>query len=52
MKKVIEKSRIDPQLVEDICVGNVSDGKAAYKARAASLAAGKYTVQLNLTAAA
>lgn len=23
LKKVIEKSRIDPQLVEDICCGNV-----------------------------
>ncbi|KAN0095949.1 thiolase [Hyaloscypha variabilis] len=40
LKKVIEKSRIDPQLVEDICCGNVSDGKAAYKLRAAALAAG------------
>merc|ERR1712093_393628 len=40
LKKVIEKSRIDPQLVEDICCGNVSDGKAAYKVRAAALAAG------------
>lgn len=24
LKKVLEKSRIDPQLVEDICCGNVS----------------------------
>jgi acetyl-CoA acyltransferase 1 len=40
LKKVAEKSSIDPQLVEDICCGNVSDGKAAYKLRAASLAAG------------
>merc|ERR1711977_393183 len=40
LKKVIERSRIDPQLVEDICCGNVSDGKAAYKVRAAALAAG------------
>jgi len=40
MKNVIEKSKIDPKLVEDICVGNVNDGKAAYKARAACLAAG------------
>ncbi|MCJ1351917.1 MAG: hypothetical protein MMC33_001901 [Icmadophila ericetorum] len=40
MKKVIEKSRIDPQVVEDICLGNVSNGKAAYIVRAASLAAG------------
>ncbi|MCJ1245750.1 hypothetical protein MMC30_002954 [Trapelia coarctata] len=40
MKKVIEKSRLDPQMVEDICLGNVSNGKAAYLVRAASLAAG------------
>lgn len=40
LKKVIEKSNIDPQMVEDICLGNVSNGKAAYIARAASLAAG------------
>ncbi|KAL8660317.1 MAG: hypothetical protein Q9202_006659 [Teloschistes flavicans] len=40
LKKVIEKSNIDPQMVEDICLGNVNDGKAAYLVRAASLAAG------------
>jgi len=40
LKKVIEKSKIDPNLVEDICMGNVSDGKAAYIVRAAMLAAG------------
>ncbi|KAI9172548.1 putative sulfate transporter [Paramyrothecium foliicola] len=40
LKEVRERSKIDPALVEDICLGNVSDGKAAYKARAASLAAG------------
>jgi len=40
LKKVIEKSRIDPALVEDICLGNVSNGKAAYICRAAGLAAG------------
>ncbi|EKD20101.1 uncharacterized protein L3040_002222 [Drepanopeziza brunnea f. sp. 'multigermtubi'] len=40
LKQVIQKSRIDPQLVEDICCGNVSDGTAAYKVRAAALAAG------------
>jgi len=39
-KQIIQKSRIDPQLIEDLCLGNVNDGKAAYKARAASLAAG------------
>ena len=27
LKKVIEKSRIDPQMVEDICLGNVSFGR-------------------------
>ncbi|KAL8693369.1 MAG: hypothetical protein Q9218_001806 [Villophora microphyllina] len=40
LKKVIEKSNIDPQMVEDICLGNVNDGKSAYLVRAASLAAG------------
>ncbi|KAK5079995.1 hypothetical protein LTR70_009053 [Exophiala xenobiotica] len=40
LKKVLEKSKIDPNLIEDVCMGNVSDGKAAYKVRAASLAAG------------
>lgn len=40
LKKVLEKSKIDPQVVEDVCMGNVSDGKAAYKVRAAMLAAG------------
>lgn len=38
--EVLRKSNIDPQMVEDICMGNVSDGKAAYYLRAASLAAG------------
>lgn len=40
LEQVIAKSKIDPALVEDICLGNVSDGKAAYKIRAAALAAG------------
>ncbi|KFA45545.1 hypothetical protein S40293_06579 [Stachybotrys chartarum IBT 40293] len=40
LKEVRERSNLDPALVEDICLGNVSDGKAAYKVRAASLAAG------------
>ncbi|KAF4629235.1 hypothetical protein G7Y89_g8914 [Cudoniella acicularis] len=40
LKQVIEKSKIDPQLIEDICCGNVSEGKAAYLIRAAALAAG------------
>jgi acetyl-CoA acyltransferase 1 len=29
LKKVIEKSRIDPQLVEDICCGNVRPPRSA-----------------------
>ncbi|KAL2352446.1 beta ketoadipyl CoA thiolase [Cryomyces antarcticus] len=40
LKEVVRKSRLDPQMVEDICLGNVSDAKAAYYVRAASLAAG------------
>lgn len=40
LKIVREKSRLDPQMVEDICLGNVNDGKAAVKLRAAALAAG------------
>ncbi|KAK4112717.1 3-ketoacyl-CoA thiolase [Canariomyces notabilis] len=40
LKEVRERSKLDPALVEDICLGNVSDGKAAYKLRAALLAAG------------
>ncbi|AEO58397.1 3-ketoacyl-CoA thiolase [Thermothelomyces thermophilus ATCC 42464] len=40
LKEVKERSKLDPSLVEDICLGNVSDGKAAYKLRAAALAAG------------
>ncbi|THX56855.1 beta ketoadipyl CoA thiolase, partial [Aureobasidium pullulans] len=40
LEQVVQKSRIDPQMVEDICLGNVSDAKAAYYVRAACLAAG------------
>lgn len=40
LKEVIRKSRLDPQMVEDVCLGNVSDAKAAYYVRAAMLAAG------------
>ncbi|ETS75887.1 hypothetical protein PFICI_12831 [Pestalotiopsis fici W106-1] len=40
LKEVRERMGFDPALVEDICFGNVSDGKAAYKVRAASLSAG------------
>ncbi|KAK5109618.1 hypothetical protein LTR62_006855 [Meristemomyces frigidus] len=40
LEQVRRKSNLDPQLVEDICMGNVSDAKAAYYVRAATLAAG------------
>jgi acetyl-CoA acyltransferase 1 len=40
LKQVRQRSNLDPALVEDICFGNVSDAKAAYKLRAAALAAG------------
>ncbi|KAJ9213365.1 hypothetical protein DTO166G4_4991 [Paecilomyces variotii] len=40
LKEVLAKSKIDPALIEDVCLGNVNDGKAAYLVRAASLAAG------------
>jgi acetyl-CoA acyltransferase 1 len=40
LDEVRKRSNIDPGLVEDICLGNVSDGKAAYKLRASALAAG------------
>ncbi|PHH88804.1 hypothetical protein CDD83_7041 [Cordyceps sp. RAO-2017] len=40
LKEVRSRCGIDPGLVEDIALGNVSDGKAAYKVRAAALAAG------------
>lgn len=40
LEQVVRKSRLDPQLVEDVCLGNVSDAKAAYYVRAACLAAG------------
>ncbi|QDS70731.1 hypothetical protein FKW77_002954 [Venturia effusa] len=40
LKEVNKRSNLDPALVEDICLGNVSEGKAAYMVRAAALAAG------------
>jgi len=40
LKEVVRRSNLDPALVEDICLGNVSDSKAAYYVRAAALAAG------------
>jgi len=40
LEQVVQRSNLDPALVEDICMGNVSDAKAAYYIRAASLAAG------------
>ncbi|KAF2707206.1 3-ketoacyl-CoA thiolase 1 [Pleomassaria siparia CBS 279.74] len=40
LKQVIARSNLAPALVEDICLGNVSDAKAAYYCRAAMLGAG------------
>ncbi|KAL5596379.1 hypothetical protein BROUX41_006676 [Berkeleyomyces rouxiae] len=40
LQQVRERSGLDPKLVEDICLGNVSDAKACYKLRCAALAAG------------
>ncbi|KAK3323126.1 3-ketoacyl-CoA thiolase [Cercophora scortea] len=40
LEQVRERCNLDPALVEDIRMGNVSDGKASYKLRAAALAAG------------
>jgi acetyl-CoA acetyltransferase family protein len=40
LKEVRQRLTIDPALVEDICLGNVGDPKAAYYLRAAMLAAG------------
>ncbi|KKA29415.1 hypothetical protein TD95_004607 [Thielaviopsis punctulata] len=40
LKQVKDRMGLDPALVEDICLGNVSDAKACYKLRCAALAAG------------
>ncbi|KAF7585784.1 hypothetical protein BBP40_010087, partial [Aspergillus hancockii] len=40
LKELLQKSKIDPALIEDVCLGNVNDGKAPYILRAAALAAG------------
>lgn len=40
LKELLTKSNINPELVEDICLGNVADKGATYKVRAAMLAAG------------
>ncbi|KAJ5301657.1 hypothetical protein PENANT_c002G05624 [Penicillium antarcticum] len=40
LKETLAKSQIDPALIEDVCLGNVSEAKAAYMVRAAALAAG------------
>lgn len=40
LEQVRQRMNMDPALVEDICLGNVRDGKAAYYCRAAALAAG------------
>lgn len=40
LKEVRKRITFDPALVEDVCMGNVNEPKAAYMIRAASLAAG------------
>ncbi|KUL88588.1 hypothetical protein ZTR_05068 [Talaromyces verruculosus] len=40
LKELVERSQIDPALIEDVSLGNVGDGRAAYLGRAAALAAG------------
>ncbi|OAP63755.1 hypothetical protein AYL99_02982 [Fonsecaea erecta] len=40
LEQVRLRCKVDPRLVDDVCLGNVRDGKAAYYVRAASLAAG------------
>ncbi|OKL63833.1 3-ketoacyl-CoA thiolase A, peroxisomal [Talaromyces atroroseus] len=40
LKELVERSKLDPALIEDVCLGNVNDEKAAYIGRAAALAAG------------
>jgi len=40
LKEVVNRMNMDPALVEDICLGNVNESKAAYYVRAASLSAG------------
>ncbi|KAF2837204.1 thiolase [Patellaria atrata CBS 101060] len=40
VRKKAELQKLDPSFIEDICLGNVSDAKAAYYARAALLGAG------------
>jgi len=40
LKEVVNRMNIDPALVEDVCLGNVGEARAAYFCRAASLSAG------------
>ncbi|CZT20771.1 probable 3-ketoacyl-CoA thiolase A [Ramularia collo-cygni] len=40
LEQVRTRMNMDPSLVEDICLGNVRDGKASYYCRVAALAAG------------
>ncbi|KAL2785352.1 Thiolase, N-terminal domain-containing protein [Aspergillus keveii] len=40
LKEVLAQSKLDPNLIQDVCLGNVLDHDSAYIARAASLAAG------------
>ncbi|KAL1955555.1 hypothetical protein VTO42DRAFT_8434 [Malbranchea cinnamomea] len=40
LKEVVARSKLDPNLIEDVVLGNVNHPKAAYVIRSASLAAG------------
>ncbi|EER27927.1 hypothetical protein D8B26_005955 [Coccidioides posadasii str. Silveira] len=40
IKEVLARSKIDPSLIEDVCLGNALNGKASYLTRTAALAAG------------
>ncbi len=40
LKELLKRSKVDPNVIEDVCLGNVNNGKAAYIIRAAGLAAG------------
>ncbi|KAL1997403.1 hypothetical protein VTN49DRAFT_843 [Thermomyces lanuginosus] len=40
LKEVVARSKLDPKLIDDVCMGNVNEGRAPYILRAASLAAG------------
>lgn len=39
-KAILAKGQVDPSLIDDVVVGNVRNDSAAYRIRAAALAAG------------